>query len=113
MSGALPVDEVKRLTRQAAEQIDVGNKILGLDLVIRDKDGHRIRPMDTSTIQLFYMHKTATERMTTRSKVSCKIILISFLITIKGKANFKAFEIYIKFSNISSYKSNLLINPFF
>lgn len=77
ISGTLPVDELKRVTRQSAEEIDVGNKILGLDLVVRDKNGHFIDPEDSSTIQLFYHHKNATERMSTRTKVSFSYYLIS------------------------------------
>lgn len=70
ISGTLPVDELKRVTRQAAEEIDVGNKILGLDLVVRDKNGNFINPEETSTLQLFYHHKNATERMSSKAKVS-------------------------------------------
>lgn len=66
----MPVDELKRVTRQSAEEIDIGNRILGLDLVVRDKNGHFIDPEESSTIQLFYHHKNATERMNSRTKVS-------------------------------------------
>lgn len=69
ISGTLPVDELKRVTKQSAEEIDIGNKILGLDLVVRDKNGDLINPDETSTIQLFYLHKNATERMSNREKV--------------------------------------------
>lgn len=69
ISGTLPVDELKRVTKQSSEEIDIGNKILGLDLVVRDKNGNFINPNKTSTIQLFYHHKNATERMSSRSKV--------------------------------------------
>lgn len=69
LSGTLPVDELKRVTKQATEAIDEGNKTLGLDLVVRDKDGNIIDPDVTSTIQLYYHHKNATERMSSRSKV--------------------------------------------
>ncbi|XP_018575461.1 dedicator of cytokinesis protein 2 isoform X2 [Anoplophora glabripennis] len=72
ISGTLPVDELKRVTKQSAEEIDIGNKILGLDLVVRDKNGNLINPDDTSTIQLFYHHKNATERMSNREKPEIK-----------------------------------------
>ncbi|XP_049823522.1 dedicator of cytokinesis protein 1 isoform X5 [Aethina tumida] len=72
LSGTLPVDELKRVTKQATEAIDEGNKTLGLDLVVRDKDGNIIDPDVTSTIQLYYHHKNATERMSSRSKVVVK-----------------------------------------
>lgn len=70
ISGTLPVDELKRVTRQSAKEIDIGNKILGLDLVVRDANGHFINPEQTSTVQLFYHHKLATERMSDDTKVS-------------------------------------------
>ncbi|XP_050304413.1 dedicator of cytokinesis protein 1 isoform X2 [Anthonomus grandis grandis] len=72
ISGALPLDEIKRVTRQATQEIDIGNKILGLDMVVRDKDGNLINPHDTSTIQLFNYHKIATERMNNKAKVDEK-----------------------------------------
>ncbi|KAG5888711.1 hypothetical protein JTB14_035776 [Gonioctena quinquepunctata] len=68
LSGTLPVDELKRVTKQSAEEIDKGNKILGLDLVVRNQCGNFINPEETSTLQLFYHHKKATERMRNRSK---------------------------------------------
>lgn len=47
----------------------MGNKVLGLDLVVRDKNGNIINPEETSTIQLYYLHKNATERMRKVSQV--------------------------------------------
>lgn len=67
MSGTLPVDELKRVTRQATEEIDMGNKTLGLDLIVRNNNGSIIEPEKTSTLQLYYQHKSATERMSNRS----------------------------------------------
>lgn len=63
ISGTLPVDELKQVTRQVTSEIDKGNKVLGLDLVVRDKDGNLINPDETSTIQLYNLHKFATDRM--------------------------------------------------
>lgn len=68
MSGTLPIDEIKRVTKQAAEAIDIGNKMLGLDLVVRDKNGNLINADTCSTLQLFYLHKVATERMNNKAK---------------------------------------------
>lgn len=69
ISGTLPIDELKTVTRQVTSEIDMGNKVLGLDLVVRDKNGNIINPEDTSTIQLYYHHKNATERMYRNPKV--------------------------------------------
>ncbi|CAH2001464.1 unnamed protein product [Acanthoscelides obtectus] len=72
LSGTLPVDEMKRLTKRATEEIDMGNKILGLDLVVRDKNGNLINPSESSTIQMFNLHKQATERMSCKVKPDVK-----------------------------------------
>lgn len=49
----------------------MGNKILGLDMIVRNKDGTLINPDETSTIQLYYHHKNAAERIRDkRNKVS-------------------------------------------
>ncbi|CAH1170856.1 unnamed protein product [Phaedon cochleariae] len=74
LSGTLPGDELKRVIKQAVEEIDVGNKILGLDLVVRDKNGNLINPEETSTLQLFYHHKNATQRMSNRNKREIKAL---------------------------------------
>lgn len=70
VSCTLPVDELKRVTKQATEEIDLGNKILGLDLVVRDRHGNLINPEEISTIQLYYHHRNATERMSKMNQVS-------------------------------------------
>lgn len=41
----------------------MGNKILGLDLVVRDEQGNLLNPDETSTIQLYHQHKLATDRI--------------------------------------------------
>ncbi|KAF5292477.1 hypothetical protein FQA39_LY14024 [Lamprigera yunnana] len=63
ISGTLPVDELKRMTKQITSEIDMGNKLLGLDMIVRDKYGNLIDPEKTSTIQLYYHHKNAAERI--------------------------------------------------
>uniref|UniRef100_A0A0A9Z7E6 Dedicator of cytokinesis protein 1 n=1 Tax=Lygus hesperus TaxID=30085 RepID=A0A0A9Z7E6_LYGHE len=63
ISGKLPVDELKKMKRLVTSKIDVGNKILGLDMVVRDENGNFLNPKVTSTIQLFRHHQTASERI--------------------------------------------------
>lgn len=69
VSGTLPIDELRKVTKVAAEQIDLGNRILGLDMVVRDSNGNLINPETTSTLQMFYLHKAATERLNSKTKV--------------------------------------------
>ncbi|KAG8178683.1 hypothetical protein JTE90_011611 [Oedothorax gibbosus] len=63
MSGTLPVDELKELKQKSTTKIDVGNAILGLDLVVRDEHGNILNPDVTSAIDLYRAHEAATQRI--------------------------------------------------
>ncbi|XP_026809422.1 dedicator of cytokinesis protein 1 isoform X2 [Rhopalosiphum maidis] len=63
LSGTLPVDELKEVQRLATSTIDIGNKLLGLDMVVRDEHGNILNPLHTPTIQLYKHHEIATERI--------------------------------------------------
>ncbi|XP_035674913.1 dedicator of cytokinesis protein 1-like isoform X4 [Branchiostoma floridae] len=63
MSGTLPVDELKELQQLVTSKIDFGNRLLGLDLVVRDEQGGILDPETTGTISLYRAHETATERI--------------------------------------------------
>lgn len=63
LSGTLPIDELKELKKIITSKIDMGNKILGLDLVVRDEHGNLLNPESTSTVQLYHHHKLATDRI--------------------------------------------------
>lgn len=69
MSGTLPTDELKQVTKQVTKEIDMGNKLLGLDLIVRDRNEEIINSQETSTVKLYVFHKNATERMN-RNEVS-------------------------------------------
>ncbi|XP_040200610.1 dedicator of cytokinesis protein 2 isoform X1 [Rana temporaria] len=68
LSGTLPKDELKELKQKVTSKIDYGNKILELDLIVRDEDGNILDPDKTSVISLFDAHKAATEKITERIK---------------------------------------------
>ncbi|XP_025835960.1 dedicator of cytokinesis protein 1 [Agrilus planipennis] len=73
ISSTLPIDELKKLTKQVTTEIDIGNKILGLDMIVRDKDGYIINPEGTSTLQLYFLHKNAAENIRdTREKTETR-----------------------------------------
>ncbi|XP_063232451.1 dedicator of cytokinesis protein 1 isoform X3 [Bacillus rossius redtenbacheri] len=63
LSGTLPIDELKEIKRLVTSKIDMGNKLLDLDMVVRDEQGNILNPDVTSTVQLYYQHKIATERI--------------------------------------------------
>uniref|UniRef100_A0A8C7E989 Dedicator of cytokinesis 2 n=1 Tax=Nothoprocta perdicaria TaxID=30464 RepID=A0A8C7E989_NOTPE len=68
LSGTLPKDELKELKQKVTSRIDYGNKILELDLIVRDEDGNILDPDKTSVISLFHAHEEATNKITERIK---------------------------------------------
>ncbi|XP_067879106.1 dedicator of cytokinesis protein 5 isoform X2 [Heterodontus francisci] len=58
LSGTLPKDELLELKGKVIAKIDYGNRILGLDLVVRDENGNILDPDLTSTITLFKAHES-------------------------------------------------------
>ncbi|ROL41085.1 Dedicator of cytokinesis protein 2 [Anabarilius grahami] len=68
LSGTLPSDEFKELKQKVTSKIDYGNKILELDVVVRDADGNILNPERASVISLFRAHEDATAKITERIK---------------------------------------------
>uniref|UniRef100_A0A2D4JVH5 SH3 domain-containing protein n=1 Tax=Micrurus paraensis TaxID=1970185 RepID=A0A2D4JVH5_9SAUR len=66
LSGTLPQDELKELKKKVTAKIDYGNRILDLDLVVRDEDGNILDPDQTSTISLFRAHETTSKQVEER-----------------------------------------------
>uniref|UniRef100_A0A8D2N2R0 Dedicator of cytokinesis 1 n=1 Tax=Zonotrichia albicollis TaxID=44394 RepID=A0A8D2N2R0_ZONAL len=66
LSGTLPQDELKELKKKVTAKIDYGNRILDLDLVVRDEDGNILDPEQTSTISLFRAHEVASKQVEER-----------------------------------------------
>ncbi|KAK9502031.1 hypothetical protein O3M35_012639 [Rhynocoris fuscipes] len=63
ISGKFPVDQLKQIKKTVSSRIDVGNKILNLDMVVRDDQGNILNPEVTSTVELYKNHHLATERI--------------------------------------------------
>ncbi|XP_072561850.1 dedicator of cytokinesis protein 5 isoform X1 [Paramormyrops kingsleyae] len=66
VSGTLPKDDLIELKKKVTAKIDYGNRILGLDLVVRDEVGNTLDPDCTSTISLFRAHETASRSIDER-----------------------------------------------
>ncbi|KAJ7325314.1 hypothetical protein JRQ81_018334 [Phrynocephalus forsythii] len=66
LSGTLPQDELKEMKKKITAKIDYGNRILDLDLVVRDEDGNILDPEQTSTISLFRAHEIASKQVEER-----------------------------------------------
>ncbi|PKK17452.1 hypothetical protein A306_00000107, partial [Columba livia] len=62
----LYVDELLQLKKEVTGKIDYGNKILALDLVVRDEDENILDPDSTSVISLFQAHRRAAQTVTQR-----------------------------------------------
>ncbi|KAL0276596.1 UNVERIFIED_CONTAM: hypothetical protein PYX00_004139 [Menopon gallinae] len=63
LSGALPVDEMREMKHRVASLIDLGNHVLGLDMVVRDEECNIMNPDTSSTIQLYWQHQKASENI--------------------------------------------------
>uniref|UniRef100_A0A8C9SSM2 Dedicator of cytokinesis 2 n=1 Tax=Scleropages formosus TaxID=113540 RepID=A0A8C9SSM2_SCLFO len=68
LSGTLPSDEFKELKQKVTSKIDYGNKILELDLVVRDENGNILDPDKASVISLFRAHEDASAKVAERIK---------------------------------------------
>ncbi|XP_068594591.1 dedicator of cytokinesis protein 5 [Brachionichthys hirsutus] len=66
VSGTLPKDDLVELKKKVTAKIDYGNRILGLDLVVRDEAGNMLDPDWTSTVSLFRAHETASRSIDDR-----------------------------------------------
>ncbi|CAH1397385.1 unnamed protein product [Nezara viridula] len=63
ISGKFPADELKQIKRIVTSKIDVGNNLLGLDMVVRDDQGNILNPEVTSTVELYRHHHLSKERI--------------------------------------------------
>ncbi|XP_063703271.1 dedicator of cytokinesis protein 1 isoform X2 [Culicoides brevitarsis] len=95
LSGNLPTDEFRELKLKATAQIDTGNNMLKLDMVVRDDAGDIIDFSSISTTQLYELHCKAVERIkqsTTTGKIANRnrnsknfnIISHNFLVTVNN-----------------------------
>uniref|UniRef100_A0A8C5BFM5 Dedicator of cytokinesis 5 n=1 Tax=Gadus morhua TaxID=8049 RepID=A0A8C5BFM5_GADMO len=66
VSGTLPKDDLVELKKKVTAKIDYGNRILGLDLVVRDEAGNTLDPDFTSTVSLFRAHEVASRSIDDR-----------------------------------------------
>ncbi|XP_043103667.1 dedicator of cytokinesis protein 5 [Puntigrus tetrazona] len=66
VSGTLPNDDLVELKKKVTAKIDYGNRILGLDLVVRDEAGNTLEPERTSTVSLFRAHESASHSIDER-----------------------------------------------
>ncbi|NXT68228.1 DOCK5 protein, partial [Chaetops frenatus] len=104
LSGTLPKDELAELKKKVTAKIDYGNRILGLDLVVRDDNGNILDPDETSTISLFKAHETASKRIDERIQEE-KSLQQSF--DLRGQPIFNSTHTYSLYVNFKNFVCNI------
>ncbi|XP_036306330.1 dedicator of cytokinesis protein 5 isoform X2 [Pipistrellus kuhlii] len=104
LSGTLPKDELAELKKKVTAKIDHGNRMLGLDLVVRDDNGNILDPDETSTIALFKVHEMASKRIEERIQEE-KTLLQN--LDLRGQSNFNTFHTYALYVNFKNFVCNI------
>ncbi|XP_036606025.1 dedicator of cytokinesis protein 5 [Trichosurus vulpecula] len=104
LSGTLPKDELAELKKKVTAKIDHGNRMLGLDLVVRDDNGNILDPDDTSTIALFRAHEVASQRIEERIQEE-KSILQN--LDLRGQSIFNTMHTYCLYVNFKNFVCNI------
>ncbi|NXU26372.1 DOCK5 protein, partial [Thalassarche chlororhynchos] len=106
LSGTLPKDELAELKKKVTAKIDYGNRILGLDLVVRDDNGNILDPDETSTISLFKSHETASKRIDERIQEE-KVHLLSLALSSSRQPIFNTTHTYSLYVNFKNFVCNI------
>ncbi|XP_074051376.1 dedicator of cytokinesis protein 5 [Macrotis lagotis] len=104
LSGTLPKDELAELKKKVTAKIDHGNRMLGLDLVVRDDNGNILDPDETSTIALFRAHEVASQRIEERIQEE-KSILQN--LDLRGQSIFNTMHTYCLYINFKNFVCNI------
>uniref|UniRef100_H3D1P3 Dedicator of cytokinesis 5 n=1 Tax=Tetraodon nigroviridis TaxID=99883 RepID=H3D1P3_TETNG len=104
VSGTLPKDDLVELKKKVTAKIDYGNRILGLDLVVRDEAGNMLDPDWTSTISLFRAHETASRSVDDRIQEE-KMRLQN--LEMRRQSLFSTVHTYSLFMNLKNFVCNI------
>nr|XP_054354493.1 dedicator of cytokinesis protein 5 isoform X1 [Pongo pygmaeus] len=104
MSGTLPKDELAELKKKVTAKIDHGNRMLGLDLVVRDDNGNILDPDETSTIALFKAHEVASKRI--EEKIQEEKSILQNL-DLRGQSIFSTIHTYGLYVNFKNFVCNI------
>lgn len=63
LTGTLTLDEQRDLKFDLTNQIDFGNNLLQLDMVVRDEQGNILNPDSASVVKLYKEHEMASQRV--------------------------------------------------
>uniref|UniRef100_A0A7N6AST7 Dedicator of cytokinesis 5 n=1 Tax=Anabas testudineus TaxID=64144 RepID=A0A7N6AST7_ANATE len=103
-SGTLPKDDLVELKKKVTAKIDYGNRILGLDLVVRDEEGNTLDPDQTSTVSLFRAHETASRSVDERIQEE-KMRLQN--LEMRRQSVFSMVHTYSVFMNLRNFVCNI------
>uniref|UniRef100_K7FID4 Dedicator of cytokinesis 5 n=1 Tax=Pelodiscus sinensis TaxID=13735 RepID=K7FID4_PELSI len=104
LSGTLPKDELAELKKKVTAKIDYGNRILGLDLVVRDDNGNILDPDETSTIALFKSHEMASKRIDERIQEEKSL---QQNLELRGQPVFNSTHSYSLYVNFKNFVCNI------
>ncbi|XP_075412609.1 dedicator of cytokinesis protein 5 [Tenrec ecaudatus] len=104
LSGTLPKDELAELKKKVTAKIDHGNKMLGLDLVVRDDNGNILDPDENSTVALFRAHEMASKRI--EEKIQEEKSTLQNL-DLWGQAIFSTVHTYGLYVNFKNFVCNI------
>uniref|UniRef100_A0A2K5RQ94 Dedicator of cytokinesis 5 n=1 Tax=Cebus imitator TaxID=2715852 RepID=A0A2K5RQ94_CEBIM len=104
LSGTLPKDELAELKKKVTAKIDHGNRMLGLDLVVRDDNGNILDPDKTSTIALFKAHEVASKRI--EEKIQEEKSILQNL-DLRGQSIFSSIHTYGLYVNFKNFVCNI------
>ncbi|XP_064203621.1 dedicator of cytokinesis protein 5 isoform X1 [Anguilla rostrata] len=104
VSGTLPKDDLVELRKKVTAKIDYGNRILGLDLVVRDEAGNTLDPDFTSTVSLYRAHETASRSVDERIQEE-KTRLQN--LEMRRQSLFSTVHTYSLFMNLKNFVCNI------
>ncbi|XP_007960146.2 dedicator of cytokinesis protein 5 isoform X1 [Chlorocebus sabaeus] len=104
LSGTLPKDELAELKKKVTAKIDHGNRMLGLDLVVRDDNGNILDPDETSTVALFKAHEVASKRI--EEKIQEEKSILQNLDS-RGQSIFSTIHTYGLYVNFKNFVCNI------
>ncbi|KAG5840634.1 hypothetical protein ANANG_G00190820 [Anguilla anguilla] len=104
VSGTLPKDDLVELKKKVTAKIDYGNRILGLDLVVRDEAGNTLDPDFTSTVSLYRAHETASRSVDERIQEE-KTRLQN--LEMRRQSLFSTVHTYSLFMNLKNFVCNI------
>ncbi|XP_007936972.1 dedicator of cytokinesis protein 5 [Orycteropus afer afer] len=104
LSGTLPKDELAELKKKVTAKIDHGNRMLDLDLVVRDDNGNILDPDETSTVALFKAHEMASRRIEEKIQEEKSILQNMDL---RGQSIFSTVHTYGLYVNFKNFVCNI------